>query len=283
MAGVLARIRSLYESLPLGQRRVADYVLGHSDEIPFLSVHALSRAARVSTATISRFARSAGHASFKDFKRQLGTEARESFNGVYHAITARDDDEQIIAKVFSGNVQSLEETLKIVDRPALIRAAKAIAKSSRTVFWGIGSSGNIAHDAAMRFSQLGMPAEGCGDSYRMLTHAFRLKKGQVAVGISHSGRSAMTLEGLKLARQNGATIVGISNYLKSPLQAISDFFLCTSFPESRVKVAALSSRIAQMCMIDALYLLVARHTRGMLAAAEKLNIHTEEILRLPGK
>ena len=99
--------------------------------------------------------------------------------------------------------------------------------------------------------------------------------------MSHSGRSAITVKALQFALKNRATTIAISNYLRSPLHEAGDIFLCTSFPESRVKVAVLSSRIAQMSLIAAVYLLVTGCKRIMLSRAELLNDQTEKILRLP--
>jgi DNA-binding MurR/RpiR family transcriptional regulator len=151
------------------------------------------------------------------------------------------------------------------------------------VFLGIGSSGHLAHDAALRFAQLNLRAEAYADSYQILNQALHLKKSDVAFGISHSGRSAITVQALEVARQNGALTIGIANYLRSPLHKASDLFLCTAFPESRVKVVALSSRIAQMCLIDALYLLVARRTEISQENTERLNTYIEKVLRLPAR
>ena len=95
-----------------------------------------------------------------------------------------------------------------------------------------------------------------------------MKKDEVAVGISTSGHSAITVKALELAGQHGATAIGISNCLKSPLHRASNIFFCTSFPESRVTVAALSPLVAQICLIDAIYLLVARQKKDALASAD---------------
>jgi len=283
MANALIKIKSLYDSLSRAHRRLADYILQNGDEVPFLSVHELAQVAGVSAASISRFARTIGYQSFKDFKTQLGKDSLSSFNGIYEAITPKDNDEEVIEKVFLGNIRSLEETLKILHRGDLVRAARMLSKSRRAVFLGIGSSGNIARDAALRFSQLDIQAEAYADSYQILVQALRVKKNDVVFCISHSGRSATTVKALELASNSGATTIGMSNYLKSPLHEWSDVFLCTSFPESRVKVAALSSRIAQMCLIDALYLLVARYKKISLRKAERLNTYAEKTLRLPAK
>ena len=104
----------------------------------------------------------------------------------------------------------------------------------------------------------------------MLIQAERLGKADIAIGISHSGTTISTVEAIKLAKKNEATTVGISNYNKSPLEENSTFLLCTSFPENGVKSAALSSRIAQLCIIDALYLLVANQ-KDDLSKVERFN------------
>ena len=121
-------------------------------------------------------------------------------------------------------------------------------------------------------------AESYSDPQEIIIQALRLDKSDIAVGISHSGRSQITVEALKIAKAGGSTTVGISNYLKSPLDKYSDIFLCTSFEEHRVKVAALTSRIAQICLLDALYLLTAR-CKKIFKKAELMNRYAEELLR----
>jgi len=234
-------------------------------------------------ASVSRFARVLGYECYKDFKVAMRKDSLSTVEAVYESIAPVDTDQAIIEKVFSGNIHSLEETLGIVSRQGVIRGSKAISKARRIVFFGIGSSGYIAGDAALRFSQLDLQATAYSDSYGIMNQALGLGKGDVAVGISHSGRSSMTIYALEQASAKGATTIGISNYMKSPLEQASAIFLCSSFPESRVKVAALSSRIAQMCLIDALYLLTARYLDAPLRKAEALNAAAEELLRRPAR
>jgi DNA-binding MurR/RpiR family transcriptional regulator len=197
---------------------------------------------------------------------------------IYEAITPEDSDQAMIEKVFLGKIRSLEDTLKILKYPEMSRAARVIARAGRVVFFGVGSSGNIAKDAALRFSMLDIQAEAY-DDFQMPLQAMRMKKNDVAVGISHSGQSAMPVESLNQAKKNGAMTIGISNYLQSPLQRVSDLYFCTSFPESRVRVASLSSMIAQSCLIDAMYLLAARYKKD-LWDVEKMDAITDRLTRL---
>jgi len=281
MNGAMLRIQSLYPSFSKSGKRVADAIIAKEAEIPFLPVRELADLAEVSVASISRFVRDVGFDDFKAFKRQFGRESRSPVSSIYQAVNAKDSDQAIIDKVFSGNAKSIEETLQALNRADMMRAAKLIAGTRRLVFFGMGGSGNIALDAALRFAQIGIQAEAYQDSYQIMTQALRLQKGEIAFGISHSGRSTMTVRALELAGKNGATTIGLSNFTRSPLHKVSQIFFCTVFPESRILMAALSSAVAQTCIIDALYLITANHSRKWLSQTEWLNKQSEEQLRLP--
>ena len=240
----------------------------------------MAESAGVSIASVSRLTKKLGLQNYKELRMSLATEIRpeENLSAIHDSIKPSDNAEKITGKVFSGNIKSLEDTFKMLNHQDLQKVAAGICKANRVVFVGIGSSGHICRDAALRFALLDVQAESYSDSQEIIIQSLRLAKGAIAVGISHSGRSRITVEALKMARAGGATTVGISNYLKSPLEKHSDTFLCTSFAESSVKVAALTSRIAQMCLLDALYLLTAKHKK-VFKKAELINSYAEELLR----
>jgi DNA-binding MurR/RpiR family transcriptional regulator len=280
MAHIVVKINSLYSSLPEAEKRVADFVLKNAENVPFLSVNELSRAAEVSVASVSRLARKIGCNTFKDFKVELAQEssATASVTAIYESITPQDSDAKIAKKVFLGNIQSLEDTLKLTDTQMLSEAAQSIAAAQRVVLFGIGSSASVASEASLRFSLLDLDVQAHNDAYRIQMETLRLKKSDVGIGISHSGRSRITVEAMKKAQSNGAITVGISNSPRCPLRDISTYFFCTSFPEGRIKVASLSSLLAQLCLIDALYLLVAKY-RKIKWDIEKLNMLTERLFQ----
>jgi len=278
MSGALVKIGSLCTSLPKAERRVADYVLKHPERVPFLTISELARAARVSVASVSRLPKKLGYTSFQEFKIDVAQEPAADVNDIYQAVRKRDSDEDVIRKVFRGNIRSLEDTAKLIPASELIKAAKTINQAERLICVGIGSSGNIARDAALRFSHLGFHADAYIDSYETLVQVLQATTRTVVIGFSHSGRSRTTVAALEIARKNGAATIGICNYPRSALSKAADIVLCTAFPESRVRAAALSSRLSQMCLTDSLYILVARH-RTHRNNADKLNRLTERVLR----
>jgi len=279
MSAILVRIRSLYPDLQQAEKRVADYILGNAKDVPFQSVYTVADTVNVSVASVSRFVRKIGFSSYKNFKVELAKDSSVIARDMFSAIEPEDTGEQIIKKVFQGNIKSLEDTLKLLETRKLIEVAKILEETKRIIFFGLGISGNVAWQAALRFSHIDLQAEVYTDPIYMTISANRMNSGGAAVGISHSGRTEVTIEALKVAKSKGAVTVGITNYLESPLAGISDYVLCTSFSENKVKSASLSSHIAQLCIIDALYLVIASKKKET-PFIDDINILTDKLFRI---
>ena len=89
--------------------------------------------------------------------------------------------------------------------------------------------------------------------------ASHLTEEDVVISISHSGSSKDIVDALKIAKQSGATSISITNTGKSPIQKYSDILLYTSSEETKHNILALSSRIAQLSIINALYFYIVYH------------------------
>ncbi|MCX7704749.1 MAG: MurR/RpiR family transcriptional regulator [bacterium] len=274
----LEKIQSSMPYLSESEKRLAQYLSVAEKKVPFLSIYEVAKNAGVSTATVSRLARKIGYKNFSEMKIGFVRNFEGPLHEMFVAINPDDTDEEIVSKVFHGNIKSLKDTYNITDIEKLRRFARIITSAKRVLFVGIGGSGNVARDAALRFTHLNLQAEAYTDYYQILIQSFRVDSNTVVIGISHSGSSSITVESLKLAKAKNAITCGISNYKNCPLSKVSDFFFITSFPETGVKVAALSSRIAQLCLIDATYLLVARYKKK-LWDINKLNDLTNRLLR----
>jgi len=279
MADIQIHLRGLLETLPPAERRVVEYIFGHPDEVLLQSVQACAAAAGVSASSVGRAAQKAGCRDFKELKIELAKAGRAASSVVYQDITERDTDDAVVKKIFAANLRSLEDTLKILDIGKLTQAAGFIVRSRHVIFIGIGSSGNIARDASLRFAHLGVQTESYCEPYDIMIRGIGIPKAAVVIGLSHSGHSEMTVKGLEFARRNGAVTVGISNYPGSPLEAECRIFFRTAFQEPKVRSAAISSKLSQIGILDALYGLVAHHLRE-LKTPQELNTLVEQQFRI---
>jgi DNA-binding MurR/RpiR family transcriptional regulator len=96
----------------------------------------------------------------------------------------------------------------------------------------------------------------------------------VAVAISHSGKSQDLLHALQVAKGAGAQTIAITNHPASPLARLADISLCTAAQEAVAHGYPLGTRVAQVGLIDVLYTCMARkrqaeveHIEGRIAEA----------------
>jgi RpiR family transcriptional regulator, carbohydrate utilization regulator len=275
LADVLRKIKYVYDDLSKTDKIIANYIIKNIHKVPYEAIHSLAKSMNISASAMSRFAKTIGFDNFKDFKINLAAESIPYMQEIYNTINTNDKEEDIIKKVFLGNAKSLEDTLKVINYDNLIDVSKECTNTERIVFFGIGSSGNIARESSLRFTHLNIQAEAYSESAYMILQAARVKKNQVAIGISHSGRSVDTIQALKHASHNGAVTVGITNYPKSPMKSICKYFFCTSFFEGKVKAATVIPLIPQLCLIDAIYLLVAYYKKKYWNPENEIFINNE--------
>lgn len=68
---ILSKIETAYHSLSKQQKKLAEYIMENYVDIAFMGIVELSNHAGISAATITRFVKNFGYATFADFQREL--------------------------------------------------------------------------------------------------------------------------------------------------------------------------------------------------------------------
>ena len=199
-----------------------------------------------------RFSRRLGFDGYQALKLRIAAEINAS-SAISVEIKKGDSCFTIFRKRILDISESLCSTESVLDEDSLTRATEAIGKADRIVIFGLGNSAAIAQDAAHKFLRLGLTAQACCDNHIQAIIASHLKRGNVAIGISHSGSSKDIVEALRLAKACGATTVCVTNYGTSPITDTSDICLFTKSGETKHSILAMSSRIAQLAIFDCIY------------------------------
>jgi DNA-binding MurR/RpiR family transcriptional regulator len=257
---ILLKLRDMKESLTPVERMVADYILENKEEIPHLSIKSLAQQSKTSDASVLRFCKTMGYSGYRSFivsiSASLGSMDDEQ-DDPYTDIQPGDDLSIIINNISRNNCKSIEDTLCVINRNEIARAVEVLRESNRIYFFGIGASGLVAMDAEQKFSRINKMCRTCTDGHSQLTAATLLEKGDVAMFISNSGNTIEILETLEIAKKNGASIIGITKYNKSPLADKANIVLSISTPEITIRSGAMGSRIAMLTVIDILFAGVA--------------------------
>ena len=180
------------------------------------------------------------------------TSGVQSVQFIHEDLARGDDIPTVIEKIFRSNLQALLDTLRVIDPDQMARAVTAILKAERVEVYGIGSAAPIAEDANYRLLRIGINSKVVFDSHIQAISASLTGSKVATLTISHSGSTNETIAATELAKESGATTICISNFGKSPIQAHCDIMLFTMAKETGFRTEAMTSRIAQLAIVDAL-------------------------------
>jgi DNA-binding MurR/RpiR family transcriptional regulator len=256
-AGCLIRINSALEALKPAERSVAAFVLANPEQVMHMSISEASQNIGVGESTIIRFCRALGYKGYQDFKLRLAQDLVEPVNFIHENVNFDDNPGDLAKKVFQTNRKAVDDTMKALDPEMVEIAAKYLSEARITNIYGVGFSSYTAHDAKLKLARLGLIVDAFGDAHLQAMAAVSLRKGDVAIGISHSGSTKDVVDALGAARKAGATTVAITNFSPSPVTKVADIILLTAAPESAFGGEVLTSRIAQLCVVDVLSVMVA--------------------------
>ncbi len=249
---ILHKIRNLYNTMGPGEKKIADHILMNTHNVVGYSVTELAEKCGCGDATVVRFSRRIGFDGFQALKIGIAGEIG-STSTVSSEINKNDSCFEIFTKRINDISVSLQSTAGALDPIILEKAANTIMKSKRIAVFGLGNSAAIALDAAHKFLRLGLDAVSCTDNHMQAIIASHLDRESVAIGISHSGSSKDIVEAMRLSKIGGATTICITNFGRSPLVDASDMALYTRSEETKHSILAMSSRIAQLTIFDAIY------------------------------
>ncbi len=253
--GCLLRMRSRYNSLRQSERKVADYVLAHPEEVIRLSVTEVGRRAGVSDAAVVRFSQALGYPGFWGLKIAVAGDVAVQTRTGAEAQVVDGSVASVKAGVFRESLQALSDTETLLEEATLEKAVAAICRSERLLFLGVGASGLVAMDAEYKFSRIGLNATSYLDAHMQAAIAATLTPKDLAFAISHSGDTKLVVTALELAKEAGAQTACITNYAGSAITRVADLVLLTGSNETIFRTSATSSRIAQLGVIDTLYTL----------------------------
>lgn len=262
MAGIRARLSSLSPS----ERQVAETVLLLGDQLLYTSATEVAESANTALSTVVRTAKNLGFEGFQDLKLSLARDNRpvasEELQGDVHAA---DSAPVVLAKLRDAARDAVSYGLDHVDDQAFGTAVSQLVMANRVLCLGVGTSAPLAQDIAYRLLWLDLRADAPADVHAQHVQATLSQPGDVALVISHTGATKETVTAAKAAHDAGATVIAVTSFPRSPLTEHADVALVAATRETIYRVEALTSRIAHLVVLDALWVATAlgRGTEAM--------------------
>ena len=253
IGGCLVRIQEMAETLSPKEQLIGQYIAANPNTVVNMSIEELATACGVSTATVVRLCKTLHFSGFKDLCRNLCCDLSIVSDENFEDIRPGDDLETVVHNICVSSIRAIENTMAVTTNDALQQAVDALCKAERIDFYGVGTSGLVALDAAGKFARINKLVVSHADPHNQMLFATTLKENDVAVLISYSGETTDMLNLAREIQKQGTTIITLTKYSKNSLAALADINLYCVSTETLHRSGAMSSRIAQFTMIDILY------------------------------
>jgi DNA-binding MurR/RpiR family transcriptional regulator len=279
-------VRTELPTLPGALQRVAEQILDEPDGTARGTIVDLAQRAGTSTATVTRFCRVFGYSGYSELRVAVAAETGRAAQArwdtdIDREIAPGDDLDHLLSVVSAADARAIQDTAAQVDLAAVDRVATAVGAAARVELFGLGSSGTAAREMAFRLERIRVPCWFRADPHTALTNAALLEADDVAIGISHSGRTREVIETLAEASSHAALTVAVTSFPRSPLTQVADVVLTTAATESTFRLAALSALHSQLLVLDLVYVAVAQRTFARTLDAFEVTARAVAGHRLP--
>jgi DNA-binding MurR/RpiR family transcriptional regulator len=266
------RLVELAATASPSNRLIADFLLRNPIRVTAWSIEDLSAAIPVSTATVSRFARTMGFKGYPDLRASMA----ETLQSILRPVEKLRDVIERAAPAGSPLTEGLETTLDSVRQAAagldpeqLQRIVARLQGASTVYVMGFGLSAHLAGILSLGLQpfcpQLINVVE-FGGTEVAAGRLMNVGPGDVLIAISVPRYAADALQLTAYARDRGAEVVTITDSPASPLARLSDDVLLA--PAAHPVLS--SSLAAALLVVEALLTALMTSSRANVVQAAKL-------------
>lgn len=236
-------IQKNYALLTKSEKKVADFIISSGHNIVFRTMSDVKAGTHVGDATVVRFCQKIGFSGFSDFKIEVAKENVSQNNKTTSKIFYDENLNNLIA--------ALNSTAELMKPQNLKKAVKLICEATGIYIFGVGGSGEMAEQFSSILLRVGIHSKAIKDPHFQAQSASLLNHNDLVIGFSLSGRTKDTYDSLKIAKNNHAKIIVITNYLLSPIATLGNIVLQTAIQEF-LNGGSVAGRVSQLYVCDVL-------------------------------
>lgn len=237
--------------------KLIHYFLSNGLKACSSSISEISRDCDISHATVTRFARKFGFETLKDFKISLAQDlgAQDSDSHTKRtAINLKESCEATAQKLLQLNQTLLSQTAVEIGFGSVTKMVKEMVSARHVFFFGIGSSGFLARDAARKIARIGIDARCYTDSHEIMTHSAMITSNDLVIYISNSGKTGELVRSAAICSKRGAMICAITAETTSPLYSFTDITVLHAVHDYDLAHGYADSRLSVFFIIDLIYI-----------------------------
>ena len=254
---VLERLTEEWSALTPETQKAARYVLENPNDVSVSTVREIAEAAKVKPNTFVRMARQVGFEGYEDFRAPFRDAVRQGAISFpdrarwLQDIRKSDDLGGLYADMAEAAMRNIEETFAGIDANAMKAAAEAVWASRQVFTLGVGinnaNARNFTYLASTGMTQFhAIPRPGSTPVDDLAWADQR----DVLIAMSMRPYRSEVVAALQVAREQGLTIIGLSDSPASPIIRAADHGFVVAvdtpqfFPSSVASIATLETLLS---------------------------------------
>ena len=249
------KFQFMIPTLPKGEKAAAIFIMNNFDKVGLMNLDVIAKEAGCSSATIIRLCKRLDYNGFLEFRNSL---RNDSLNSNYYDV-ADDRSEQIeffkqlMSEVIESNYDTMHSTLSLIS-DQYKSAGDALLSAKKVFMFGNGDAIIPCELFSLKMMKIGKPCSYYSDQDLQIFAAGTVEKGDVVICVSHTGRSRSVVSAARIAYELGATVIGVTATLKSPLQRYCTYTLNVVTKDNSDTKDIVSRRIGEQLVLETLYL-----------------------------
>ncbi len=227
-SNVLETISERMPQCSKGQKKIGEYLLQNYAAAAYMTAAKLSETVGVSESTIVRYATELGFDGYPELQSALRYAARSKLTSVerMELLKNRSDVDTLTAS-FNSDIESIRKTFNLTDKASFDNFVSAIMQANNIYLVGARSAASLAifmnFYLSVLFDNVHIVHTVIGSE--AFDQLFRVKKGDVVLGITFPRYSKLTVDVLEFSKRAGATVLGITDSVHSPIAKTADITL----------------------------------------------------------
>jgi len=271
MEDILEKMKEMYPTFSKGQKLIASYIIDHYDKATFMTAAKLGEKVGVSESTVVRFANEMGFDGYPKLQKALREVIKSKLTSTQRleVSSTHIDSQSVLRTVLQSDLNKIRTTLEEADPDNFNAIVEEILKAKKIYILGVRSSAALASFMGFYFNLIfeNVRLVHTTSVSEMFEQIINTGEGDVVIGISFPRYSRRTYKAMEFARNQGATVIAITDNENSPLANYSDYCL---YARSDM-VSFVDSLVAPLSVINALIVAIGlKRKEQVYATLEKL-------------
>lgn len=217
---VIENIKHNFEELFPAEKKTAQYILDHLEEVTLLNISQLAKKAHASEASIVRMAKHLGYNGFFQMRLLLSNDVAQKDRDMLNNAPLLTSE-----KIFSACANRIRSLSSFISTNDLLCAAKLICEARICHIIGAGNTIPIASDLGFRLQRNGQSCMYSSLPEQYFNNIALGDSSDLVIAISRSGASTQVLKALSLAKKKEMKILVITADPNSQIMDFSDAIL----------------------------------------------------------